>query len=265
MFADRARSTPGRATRTSSFPPLAIRAQMRWALVRPIVQRLAPKRTIEVGVGLGAMGARIASMSGSYVGVEIDEHSARRATANITPHGGVVYNEPLSAAPREPADLLCAFEVLEHIEDDRGALVEWLRSVKPGGHLLLSVPANPKRYGPMDEFAGHFRRYSSEAMTELLTSVGLDDVHVRLYGAPLGYLLEAVRNRIDARKLARPHGKSMEELTAASGRTNQFSRRSWLSVATDVGVFPFIYLQRVYPGGVGLVAVARKPDDHAAG
>jgi SAM-dependent methyltransferase len=259
MTADRSPSAAGPPTPTNDFPPLAIRAQLRWALVRPIVQRIAPVRTIEVGVGQGAMGARIAAVSGSYVGVEIDADSARRANVNIAPHGGVVYNEPLSAAPRERSDLLCAFEVLEHIEDDRGALVEWLQCVSPGGHLLLSVPANPKRYGPMDEFVGHFRRYSREGLTELLTSVGLDEVDVRLYGSPLGYLLEAVRNRIDAKKLAQPHGQSMEELTKASGRTFQFGRRSWFSVVTTACVLPFVYLQRVFPGGVGLVAVARKP------
>ncbi|MDP9118525.1 MAG: class I SAM-dependent methyltransferase [Actinomycetota bacterium] len=246
--------------RAGRYPPLAIRAQLRWAVVKPIVTQLAPARTIEVGVGQGAMGARIASMSTqSYVGVEIDAHSYEQAARRIEPFGGVVHNEWLSVVDPDPADLLCAFEVLEHIDDDAAALSEWLRYVRPGGHLLLSVPAHPHRFGPMDHHAGHFRRYAPDELRRLAESAGLVEVDTQLYGSPLGYGLEAVRNRIDARKLASVEGTSPEELTAASGRTFQFSEHSWKSAVATAGTFPFTYLQRVFPGGVGLVMCATKP------
>ena len=175
--------------------------------------------------------------------------------------GGVVYDRPLADVGPSPADLLCAFEVMEHIQDDRGALREWTEYVVPGGHILLSVPANERRFGPMDSHAGHYRRYSPDGIRDVAESVGLVDVTTVLYGAPLGYALEAVRNRIDARKLAELKGGSdltPETLTAASGRTFQFDQRSWKSALATTGTLPFKYLQRIWPGGVGMVMLAAK-------
>jgi SAM-dependent methyltransferase len=243
-------------------PPLAIRAQLRWDLVKPIIERIAPTSTIEVGTGQGAMGARIAAMtSRTYTGFELDEQSFLRAKQRIESVGGTIYNQSLAAVQPPPADLLCAFEVLEHIEDDKAALEEWRCSIVSGGNVVLSVPAHPDRFGPMDVHAGHFRRYSLSGLTSLLESARFLDVSVRLYGAPLGYALEAVRNRIDAKKMARARasGASTQDLTGASGRTFQFDRRTWMSAGATAGTLPFKYLQRVWPGGVGLVAVARRP------
>lgn len=61
--------------------------------------------------------------------------------------------------------MVCAFEVLEHIEDDKEALAERVTDVRPGGQLVLSVPAFQERFEPMDRHAGHFRRYSPEELT----------------------------------------------------------------------------------------------------
>ncbi len=250
--------------RGADFPPLAIRAQLRWDLVRRIIEAISPTTTIEVGSGQGAMGARIASMTTrSYIGLELDEHSYLQAKHRIEPFGGKVYNERLGTVEPEPARLLCAFEVLEHIEDDVAELEQWVRYIVPGGHLLLSVPAHQHRYGPMDAHVGHFRRYSPAGLTHLVESVGMVDVSSRLYGAPLGYGLEAVRNRIDANKLSDSvtTNASFEALTAASGRTFQFEHRSWKSAMATAGTIPFKYLQRVWPGGIGIVLLARKPLD----
>jgi SAM-dependent methyltransferase len=244
------------------FPPLAIRAQLRWDVVRPIIARLSPSTTIEVGVGQGAMSARIAAMTTrSYTGFEVDETSYERAKVRLVPFGGVVHNGELRVIDPPPAALLCAFEILEHIEDDKGALKEWAQYIEPGGHLLMSVPAHPHRFGPMDVHAGHFRRYSQAGIEELVGSIGMADISTVFYGAPLGYALEAVRNRIDARKLAkaRAAGVTNDALTAASGRTFQFDHPSWASMLATAGTTPFRYGQRVWPGGVGLVLLARKP------
>jgi SAM-dependent methyltransferase len=211
---------------------------------------------------MGAMGCRIAAMTaGSYVGFELDEDSYWLAKDRLEAVGGTMHNQLLAEVRPPPADLVCAFEVLEHLEDDRLALEEWRSYIRPGGHLLLSVPAHPNRFGPMDTHAGHFRRYPPGGLKSLVESVGMVDVSCQLYGGPLGYALEAVRNRIDAKKLARLRhaGASMESLTAASGRTYQFERRSWKSTGVTAGTLPFTYLQRIWPSGIGLVARARKP------
>jgi SAM-dependent methyltransferase len=226
-----------------------------------MVEAVGPTSVIEVGVGLGAVGARLASLtSGGYVGVETDATSCQRARRALAPLGGVVHNQPLRLVGPPPADILCAFEVLEHIEDDRGALAEWVDYVVPKGHVCLSVPRDPERFGAMDEYAGHFRRYSRSQLAGLLESAGLEVVTMVAYGAPLGYAIEAVRNVTDARKLRRAahEGVSRAELTAASGRTFQFNGGSWSSAVASAGVLPFRYLQKIWPGGIGWVALGRR-------
>lgn len=240
-------------------PPLAPRAALRWDLVRRILVRIRPNTVLEIGCGQGAFGARLAESGSGYLAVEPDPTSAARARERVEPFGGVVRDGDDSAVePGRLFDLVCAFEVLEHIEHDRAALRSWAKFVGPGGALIVSVPAFQHRFGPMDTRAGHFRRYSPAELTELFASVGFTDVEVRVYAWPLGYALEVVRNRIDARMLAANAHLSVEELTAASGRTAQPSRQILGRIIT-IGVAPFQVLQRLAPHrGTGLVAIARR-------
>ncbi|MGH7172855.1 MAG: class I SAM-dependent methyltransferase [Gemmataceae bacterium] len=69
----------------------------------------------------------------------------------------------------EVFDCVVATDVLEHIEDDRGAFVKLVRLVKPGGILLITVPAGPWLYGFHDESLGHYRRYSRRQLTRLVS------------------------------------------------------------------------------------------------
>jgi 2-polyprenyl-3-methyl-5-hydroxy-6-metoxy-1,4-benzoquinol methylase len=69
-------------------------------------------------------------------------------------------------------DAVCAFEVLEHIDEDHAVLAAWLRFIRPGGQPVLSVPAFADRFGPMDTPAGHFRRYSPYRLGDCLTAAG---------------------------------------------------------------------------------------------
>jgi SAM-dependent methyltransferase len=245
----------------ASLPPLAIRAWLRYDVVARAIDRLKPSSVLEVGCGQGAFGARLAGRV-QYLAVEPDVSSYKVAAGRIEPRGGTVINGIHEAVPAGTTfDVVCAFEVLEHIEDDKGALASWVPLIRPGGHLVMSVPAFQDRFGPMDTHAGHFRRYSPDQLRDRLSEAGLSVEQITVYGWPLGYALEAVRNRIDEKKLAdaRARGISVEELTAASGRTFQPSKRM-SGMAIQAATLPFRYLQRARPNrGTGLVAVARRP------
>jgi SAM-dependent methyltransferase len=239
------------------FPPLAPRARLRWDVVSRVLGRFRGATVIEVGCGQGAMGARIA-VGRSYTGVEPDVRSAERARAVIEPNGGTVLTGLTAEFDLEPAPLVCAFEVLEHIDDDRAALAEWVRLIAPGGTLLLSVPAFQRRFGASDVRSGHFRRYDPALLRERLTEAGLTDIRITVYAWPLGYLLEAVRNRREAFAEGET-APTIEELTAASGRAGQTSN-PLLGLVITVGTAPFALLQRLAPRrGTGLVATAVRP------
>lgn len=240
-------------------PPLSPRAALRWDVVRRIVAAQRPATLLELGCGLGAVGTRLCRMA-RYTAVEPDEQSFEVAYSRITPLGGTVLHGDHRQAPVvDPGyDLVCAFEVLEHIEDDAAALAEWLPLVRPGGHLLLSVPADPHRFGPSDVLVGHFRRYTAEQLRQRLTEAGAVEVRVVHYGWPLGYLLDSVRNWLAGRRTGSASG-SAQERTRTSGRLFQ-PRGALAGLAIRAGVAPFAAAQRIRPGhGPGLIALATRP------
>ncbi|HDL65116.1 MAG TPA: class I SAM-dependent methyltransferase [Proteobacteria bacterium] len=69
-------------------------------------------------------------------------------------------------------DVIIAADVLEHIEDDSGALREWKRILKRDGRLIITVPAFKSLWSSHDEICHHHRRYSKSAMIHLLRTGG---------------------------------------------------------------------------------------------
>lgn len=243
-----------------TLPPLTFNAWLRYDVVR----RLMPadvRSVLEIGCGQGAVGARLAAAGYDYLGLEPDDVSYRRAAMRLAAVGrGEVRHEALAALDSGARfDLACAFEVLEHLEDDEQALGEWAARLRPGGWLMLSTPAFGARYAAADEMAGHFRRYDPDEMGRLLTAAGLTEAHVVVYGAPLGYALEAARNALGRRRSAATAAAPMSARTSASGRLFQPDNVA-MGVVTQAATSPFRLLQRAFPGrGTGLVAMARKP------
>ena len=239
-------------------PPFTLNAWLRYDLIERTLAGLDGVESIlEVGAGRGALGARLAPRY-RYVGVEPDERSCTDAKEVLGRLGsGEIFCGDVTALPAEEAfDAVCAFEVLEHIEDDAEALRAWRERLSPDGWLLLSVPLYQRRYAAADRFVGHFRRYDPEPLADLLRETGFADVKLQTFGFPLGHLLEASRNVLA--RVAKPD-RSREERTGASGRRFQPSGRAGL--LTQGVSAPFRVLQRPFYDtrlGAGLFAVARR-------
>ncbi|MDP9065891.1 MAG: class I SAM-dependent methyltransferase, partial [Pseudomonadota bacterium] len=69
-------------------------------------------------------------------------------------------------------DLLCALDVVEHVDDEDGALAEISRVAAPAAVFLLSVPLHPSRWTAFDDFVGHRRRYEPERLCSKLSEHG---------------------------------------------------------------------------------------------
>nr|WP_274387941.1 class I SAM-dependent methyltransferase [Salsipaludibacter albus] len=234
-------------------PPLTFGGWLRHdTIVEALAGLPADGRVLEIGPGLGAMGTRIAERH-PYLGVERDAESRAVAAQRVEPHGGRV------VASLDEVEgnfqVVCAFEVLEHIEDDREALATWVERLARPGRAIFSTPAGPDRMGPWDVVAGHHRRYSPETMWQLLESVGLEVETIRLLGWPVGYVSEWVRNRV-----AQPESAAdITTQTHESGRLLQPNSASgWLTWGLSVPQRVVTDVLRPRRLGTGLVAVARR-------
>jgi glycosyltransferase involved in cell wall biosynthesis len=166
-----------------------------WELIRPYVGR----RVLEVGSGTGAM-TRYLSSREQLVATDIDpqylEFLAR--TYSEKPNVEVRHMDlaHLSANGFGAAtfDTIVCANVLEHVEDDGAALAAMRKMLRPGGRVVLVVPALPRLYGAIDEAIGHYRRYTRAGIEAKLSAAGLAVEHASYFnvlGVP-GWWLNAV-------------------------------------------------------------------------
>lgn len=153
-----------------------------------------PAEVLEIGAGAGMLLQELAARGHRCTALETSPQ-ARAMISRLSNGSGHTIAVESAARPdwdgRFP--LIMAFEVLEHIEDDRAALAQWAGWLRPGGTLLLSVPAHPRQWNAADVWAGHYRRYRRHELLECFSSAGLGVERVECLGFPLGNLTEHVQ------------------------------------------------------------------------
>lgn len=85
----------------------------------------------------------------------------------------------------ESFDLVCAFDVIEHVEDDTTAVNELYRVCKTGGYIAITVPAYMFLWGPHDVINQHYRRYTLKQVTSLLNNHNGSVVYKTYYNSIL--------------------------------------------------------------------------------
>ena len=129
-------------------------------------------RVLDVGCGTGALFEAVAGQSDAPYGVD-SSPVAMVQTHKRVPGAGLCRASVMHLPFQNAAfDALVASEVLEHIGDDRGALLEWHRILKPGGKLVLTTPAHPHLWGRHDELCHHVRRYRRVELGQKLREAG---------------------------------------------------------------------------------------------
>lgn len=155
------------------------------------------KSLLEVGCGNGYVMAGIErefaglELSGSELSpVALDIAHSRVPTASL-------YRFDARAIPfRDEFDVVSAFDVLEHIDDDIAALTEMRAASRPGGGLLLTVPQHRWLWSPTDDYAGHERRYTRAELLDKLHAVGFEELLVTSFATAVLPLMAASRLRL---------------------------------------------------------------------
>ncbi len=95
----------------------------------------------------------------------------------------------------EEFDVVGAFDVIEHIDDDEAALRSLHRALRPGGGLLLTVPQHPRLWTDADAYGGHRRRYTRADLAGKLVRAGFDPVRITSFVSLLLPLMATARIR----------------------------------------------------------------------
>lgn len=214
----------------------------------PFPPASSPRRLLDVGCGTGATLNTISDL-GLAIGIdrsaEALEFCRQRGLENLALATGEAL--PIKT---ESVDAVLALDLLEHIEDDSAACREFARVLRPGGILVVTVPAIPWLWSEHDEALSHLRRYRAERLCRILRDAGFRIERLSPVITMLLLPIAALRlmQRLRPRKTDAPQTAFIIPPPAINWLLTSLLRleRFWLRVFN-------------LPVGVSLFAVARKP------
>ena len=203
----------------------------------------AGARILEVGCGTGGNLDMLAAF-GDVTAVEPDDGA--RARANARKVATVVDGRLPESLPSTPEsfDLICAFDVIEHVEDDRSAVAALADRLAPGGFLVATVPGHAWMWSGHDAEHHHKRRYAMTEFRQLFQ--GLELRRATWFNTLLFPPIAALR--LLGRALGREGGDDGLPPPPINGLLRAvFAAEAGLLTATNL------------PFGVSILLIARKP------
>lgn len=219
-----------------------------WALRRHFPDM---RRYLEVGCGTGYVLAGVAKaypqaqLTGSEVFSVGLPYAARRVEK-----AELLQMDARRIPYVEEFDVIGAFDVLEHIEEDEAVLAEMLHALRPGGGIAITVPQHPWLWSHRDEFACHVRRYRVDELREKVLRTGFK---VEFETSFVNLLLPAmIASRMSQRK-APANSDSMAELRLPT--LINWAFEGVMNVERQL-----IRLGVRFPVGGSLLLIAKKPE-----
>lgn len=223
----------------------------RQAIIRAIARRYLapgePRRILDLGCGTGGTLA-VVSEFGRAVGLDpfpdALAYCRRRGLRELVAADAT--RLPFAEAG---FDLVTSFDVFEHIADDGAAFAEAARMLRPGGLLLLTVPAYRWLWSDHDIVLEHHRRYARHEVAERLRSAGLEPLRLSYCITFLLPLAAALRLLQRLRRRPHPPACGLIELP------RPLNRLCLATLQLEARLLPHLNL----PCGVSVLALARKP------
>lgn len=220
------------------------------------------RNILEVGCGCGDLLHVLERRGYTGMGIDISEDALAVAGAGFSSNRIKV----ACCTPgelQEKFEIVIASEVMEHYQDDASFLSQLRERLRDGGHLLLTVPAHMKDWGPNDDFCGHVRRYERKELYRLLRDSGFDDVVISSYGVPIYNLMKPFYD-LAIRTETSPNAAAMEKTAESGGMwLMRGAGRLFRILFNDMTMYPLYLLQRLFFNtdlGKGYFIAARKKE-----
>lgn len=225
-----------------------VRARILMCRVRAILSNRHNPRILNVGVATGYTSELLGQL-GEVQSVEYDQACYDFLRNNVpieVIHGSIL------ALPFEDDyyDLVCAFDVVEHVQDDQRAVQELKRVTRPGGSVAVTVPAFMKLWSRHDEVNHHYRRYTLPQLRRLFGASGKVS-----YASYFNFFLffPIMLFRVVSRRISSPP-LQQSDFAVANGKVTHrllyaiFSLEYWL-----------MKIRIRFPLGVSILMTWRKP------
>jgi SAM-dependent methyltransferase len=211
-------------------------------IIRRLIDPPTDAAILEIGCGTGHNLPMLGEF-GKVDALELDEEARSIAEKRL---GRAVMSAPLpelAGVPEHQYDVVGAFDVIEHIDDDRAAVVSIASRLKPGGKFVMTVPAHQWMWSAHDVVNHHKRRYSKGSLKRLIESSPLKLERIGYFNSLLFPL--AVAERLSSRM----RGKEDVDLKLPSAPLNSALERCFAAERHLIARLPL-------PPGLSLFAVA---------
>ena len=178
------------------------------------------KPFVDVGAGNGFVTGAVQALGYETIAIEPGAAGIKAASDRGVRHVVQASIVDLDVRPGSFGSI-GLFDVLEHIDDDSGALNRLGSMLAPGGRIYLTVPAHQWLWSPADDLAGHFRRYTRPTLRRALAEAGFDLTYLSYYFTVLPppiFLLRTIPAKFGARtdpaeRVEQEHGAGGAVLT----------------------------------------------------
>lgn len=220
------------------------------------IRRVMPKSDaviIEIGCSSGFLLRELVKTFpyATVLGADVVKEPLYRLSENLPGVPLLRFDLLRCPLPGQIADVIVMLNVLEHIDDDIAALGNVFNLLKPGGHLIIEVPAGPRLYDSYDAELCHFRRYSIRQLQRKLYKVGFTVVR----RSHLGFILYPA---FCAVKLINKWRFQRKNHNLVHAQASKSSLSVWVRLLMKFESNCFLNIS--LPFGIRALAVARRPE-----
>ncbi len=157
----------------------------RLIVIKYIKKQKNVKEICEIGCGVGLLSSMLAKRGYHIDGYDIDPKAIELAKKIGHKNVNFYVSDIFKINANGKYDLVCNTSVIEHIEDDVGALKKMYDLLRPGGVAIIGVPISKEHMSECDKKWGHFRRYNRKSLSEKMKQAGFTIIAHRYYEYPL--------------------------------------------------------------------------------